>query len=244
MQVSKQVVGVVATAFLILFGSVCYLLGRESARRRAPVAVVTQASEPSALPAAEPPAAAAPPLPTTATPPASAPAAAAPAEAPAIAMPSRAAARDDAPALPAIRTRAADGAIGGEAAAARDYFARMQTIQTVGTGNDPNEMANKLLTASMTGDSTGFDDLIRAAQTGAERVRAITPPACCVAYHEHLLALVTDGVAMVQQIKRAMASNDAGALAALATSGASLQNRATALENDAAQIKARLGLPR
>ena len=244
MQVSRQVVGVVAAVFLTLFGAVFYLLGRESTRRRTPTVVIAEPSEPGvAAPpmptAAPPPSAAMPtsvaPMPTTAVAPAAA-------SAPAVVMPSAPTYKIEP--LPEIRTQAAENPIVGEAAVARDYFARMQAIQTIGTGNDPSEMANKLLTASMTGDSTGFDDLIKAAQTGADRVRAISPPACCVGYHERLLALVGDGVTMVQEIKRAMQTNDASALAALAASGSALQSRATALEAEATQIKSRLGLAR
>jgi hypothetical protein len=47
---------------------------------------------------------------------------------------------------------------------------------------------------------------------------------------------------MVRRLKTAITSNDAAALGTLATTGSSLQARATALEEEARQIKAKLGL--
>jgi len=131
---------------------------------------------------------------------------------------------------------------GGDArAAARDYFSRMQAIQSVASTNDTSEFANKLLTASMTGDSSGFDDLVKVMQAGAARARAVTPPACCVEYHQRLLGMLGESTRMVEQLKAAIGKSDSTALTALAASASALQTRASALEDEAGQIKARLG---
>jgi len=248
MQISKRAVYAAAAVFLALFGMVFFLLGRESTRRRSPTAMAATSptiaqppgeaeprpppppSMPSAAGMPPPPmpsAAAVPPPPPASPPPM--PSAAATPEAPAIEM---------AP-MPALGAQPA----GGDArAAARDYFSRMQAIQSVASTNDTSEFANKLLTASMTGDSSGFDDLVKVMQAGAARARAVTPPACCVEYHQRLLGMLGESTRMVEQLKAAIGKSDSTALTALAASASALQTRASALEDEAGQIKARLGL--
>ncbi|HEY0191220.1 MAG TPA: hypothetical protein VGC42_08885, partial [Kofleriaceae bacterium] len=130
----------------------------------------------------------------------------------------------------------------GPAAGVRDYFARMQAIQTVGPSGDTGELANKILASSISGDTSGLDELARAAEAGAQRAAAITPPPELAAYHQRLLSMLGEGAGMVRQIKTALHSNDASALGALAGTGSALQTRATALEDEARQIKARYGL--
>ena len=240
MQIHKNVVAAVAVAFAGLLAAVFFLLGRESGRRRSPpVAALSVASQQVAeLPAPAPVALVAP-MPTQAPQivPASMPRAPAmPAtepRAPAIAI-------APLPPLPALERPQAPAA--SPEAAARDYFLRMQAIQTVGPSSDTGEFANKLLTSAMSGDSSGFDDLIKVAEAGADRARSITPPSCCVEYHERLIAMLTESVQIVRQLKAAIATNDSGALTRLAASGSSLQTRANALEDEARQIKTRLGL--
>lgn len=223
MQVTNRVVAAAAIAFLVLFAAVFFLLGRESAHRR----VMAAAAPPAALEVGAPP----PPAPRTTrdpfaepsphdpapvAPPSAPPAVAAPpSAAPGTLAPSRLAA-----ALPPI---GAAPAANPEAAAARDYFTRMEAIQTVGPTSDTGEFANKLLAAAMHGDMSGFDELAQVAQAGAARAQAIAPPACCVEYHQQLIAMLTESVAMVQHLKAAIASNDAAALTGLAASGSSLQ---------------------
>ena len=246
MQISKNLVYTAAAAFLALFAAVFFLLGRESTRRRAPAAAPVA---PQPAPEAEPPRAAlnaqaAPPsgiasAPTPATPSAPAMPTTAPRPSGGPAVPSPALAMAPLPPLEQPRPAQSDAA-----AAARDYFLQMQAIQTVASTNDTSEFANKLLTASMTGDSSGFDDLIKVMQAGAARARMITPPPCCVEYHQRLLAMLAESTTMVEQLKSAIARNDSGALTTLASSASSLQSRANALDEDARSIKTRLGLAR
>jgi hypothetical protein len=241
--VSKRVAIVAAGIFLALFAAVCFLLGRESSRRRTLPAVSSPTPDSTAS-------AAAPVSPAIAAVNPAAPATIAAAPPPMVQLapappPPVRAALPSTPPLPPI------GAGGGpagpdssEAAAARDYFARMQAIQTISPTNDASELANRLLATAMNGDMSGFDDLVKTAEAGAERARAVTPPACCVEYHRRMLAMLGESVAMVGELKTAIKSNDAAALTALAASGSSLQSRANALEDEARQIKARLGLAR
>jgi hypothetical protein len=214
-QVSKPVVVATAAIFLVLFGLVLFLLGRESSRSAPPPATTAVTSVPVPTPA--------PATPVPTPPPAAVPAVQAPA-----------------PAIPATTAPPTSG----EAAAVRAYFAQIQAIQTLDLTGDAGEYANKVLAASMTGDSSGFDDLVRAAESGAARARAIAPPPACAAYHRQLLAMLGDSIAMVRGLKSAIGASDSAALGALAASGMSLQSRANALEAEEAAIKTRFGLAR
>jgi len=133
-------------------------------------------------------------------------------------------------------------AAGPEATAVRDYFTRMQAIDAVDLNGDTGEYANKLLAAAMTGDPSGFDDLLKAEESGAARARAITPPAACAAYHQRLLAMLAESIAMTKGLRTAIASGDTAGLTALAASATSLQSRANALDAEATALKTKYGL--
>lgn len=244
-QVSRNVVYAAAAAFLVLFAAVFFLLGRESSRRRGPAPGTATATAEVAMPevravAAAGTPAAIPALPAVAPLPGTrassdaevrvAPAARAGTSSPVIVA---------APLPPLEPSRAAAG---DAAAAARDYFVRMGAIQTFASTNDTGEFANKLLLGTMNGDMSGFDDLLRVMQLGAERARAITPPACCVEYHQRLLGMLADSTQLLDRLKTAIKGGDAGALTALTASASSLQTRADALDSEARGIKTRLGL--
>jgi hypothetical protein len=248
-QVSRNVVYAAAAAFLALFAVVFFLLGRESNRRRAPAAVsVTAPSEMSTSEAravaAVPPPAVIPALPAVAPVPRTR---GAPDAETRVGFAPRAGASEPtispvivaAPLPPLEPSRAAAG---DAAAAARDYFTRMGAIQTFASTNDTGEFANKLLLGTMNGDMSGFDDLLHVMQLGTERARAITPPACCVEYHQRLLGMLADSTQLLDRLKTAIKGGDTGALTALTASASSLQSRADALDSEARRIKTRLGL--
>jgi hypothetical protein len=251
MQISRSAVYAAAAVFLALFGAVFFLLGRESTRRRS--AAMASGSAPAPIAESSPVGAAAPiaqrAAATTAAPmqPAAQPMPTSTVgQVPAVAPASQDGAPERVPAIEmaAMPPLADPPAVADGRSAARDYFSRMQAIQTVASTNDTSEFANKLLAASMTGDSSGFDDLIKVMKEGAARARAIAPPPCCVDYHQRLLGMIAESARMVEQLKDAIGKNDSTALTALAASAGTLQTRANALEEEATQIKARLGLGR
>jgi hypothetical protein len=246
--VSRNVVYAAVAVFLALFAAMFFLLGRESNRRRHSVAAPAVATTDPATPDVDVVGAPVP-NPIGATP-AAAPTQGAPRRAaiePAVASAPRAGANEPpsapasiAPPLPLLvpgRTATSD-----PAAAGRDYFAQMGAIQTFASTNDTGEFANKLLLGTMNGDLSGFDHLLEAMQAGAERARAITPPGCCVEYHQRLLGMLEDSTQLLGRLKTALQKSDTAAMTSLATSASSLQNRADALDAEARRIKSRLGL--
>jgi hypothetical protein len=217
MQVSKNVVYGVAVAFVGMIAVIFFLLGRESqhVRSRPPGGDQIRAAQdttPSPIAPASPSVAVGAPPSMSTIAPASG------AQGPAAAAPS------------------------GEAAAVRDYFTRMDAIQAFTGSTDAGEFANTVLAGAMKGDMSGFDNVLKLAQDGVERARAILPPPSCRSYHDNLLRLLGEGVDMLQQLTAALKSNDTGALTAIAVSGNALQARATALEAEGKAIKSRFGI--
>jgi hypothetical protein len=129
-----------------------------------------------------------------------------------------------------------------EALAVRDYFAQMSAIQASGLAGDPNDVAQKLLASSMAGDSSGFDDIIRAAAEGEAKARAVQAPSVCADHHAKTLAFLHDGVALTRSLKSALERQDATGLTSLAASASGLQSRADNLMEEERTIKARFGL--
>ncbi len=213
MQVGKSVVYGVAFAFVGMIAIIFFLLGRESQRVRS-----GQAGGGQIRGAPVPESAPLPPVPASSPAAEATPTAVAPASV-------------DSPAPSP-----------GEAAAVRDYFTKMDGIQAFTGSTDTGDFANTVLAGAMRGDMSGFDTVLKLAQDGAARARAISPPPSCTSYHEGMLRLLGDGVEMVQHLTAAMKSSDTAALAAIAASGNALQIRANALEAEGKAIKSRFGI--
>lgn len=218
MQVGKNVVVAVGVAFVAMIAIIFFLLGRESKHPPSSERIV-QAQEvapevtPSPPPALPPSASPSPPSPPPSTPP---------------------------PPLVTQSPRVA--AVSGEATAVRDYFRQMDSIQAFTGSTDTGEFANTLLTGAMNGDMSGFDNVLKLAQDGADRARAISPPAACKSYHDNMLALLGDGVAMLKQLMDAIKRNDTTALASLVATGDALKARSEALEAAGKAIKTKFGI--
>ena len=118
----------------------------------------------------------------------------------------------------------------------------MSAIQASGLAGDPTEVANKILASSMSGDPSGFDDILRAAEDGESRARAVTPPPPCAEYHARTLILLHDGITLTRSLRSALERQDTSALASLATSASSLQNRTEALQQEERNLKVRYGV--
>lgn len=248
MHVSRNVIYAAVAVFLALFAAMFFLLGRESSRRSRAAAVPVMATPDPAAPDVG-----------VAGAPVSNPIIAMQAAAPAPVLPGRAAVEAGAATAPRAAANQPPGVAAISAAplpplepgravtsdavsAGRDYFARMGAIQTFASTNDTGEFANKLLLGTMSGDLSGFDHLLEVMRVGAERARAITPPACCIEYHQRLLGMLEDSTQLLGRLKTAIQNSDAAAMTSLATSASSLQNRADALDEEARRIKSRLGL--
>jgi hypothetical protein len=237
-QVSGKVVGGALGAFAVMIAVIAFLLGRESTRHERRVAETTPAPV-AALP--EPPST--PPESTAptagATPPAEQQLAPTPVPAPAPhtdplpASPS--------PSPPPTTAHPAAPARSQNASAIRDYFIRMDSIQAAGMG-DTQEVASKLLTGAMRGDTSGIDQIVSSVDASITKVKAITPPPECAGYHAKMLDLLGQSEQLVRSLKSVMASQDTGAIAGIAMTGDAIKTKTEALEAEGKAIRARAGL--
>ena len=238
MQVSKQVVGAAAAAFVVLVVIIAFLLGRESQRHErrleqsqlvgaAGTSPQGSAESPQGQPQAPPASTLPTPSPSVTTPPDNAPAPATP--------PTTIPVPTPVPAAPPSSSGSSN------AAQIRDYFLRMDTIQTGGMG-DTEEVAGKLLTGAMKGDLSGLDDLIKSVDDSVSKVKAITPPAECAGYHAKMIELLAQSQQLVRSLKQAMQSQDPSAIAGIAMTGEQLKTKTEALQTEAKAIRSRAGL--
>ncbi len=196
MQVGKPVVIGVGVAFVAMIAAICFLLGRESAHHGRVIST-TSRETPSEAPRELATAPEAPPPPSV--------------------VPSSPAIPSSAPAVRAESQQ--------DSTAVRDYFIVMDGIQAFTGESDVGAYSNTLLAGAMNGDMSGFDHVLELAKDGAAKARAISPPAACRAYHDKMLALLSDGIDMLRRLIDAMKTKDPSALGDLASSGNALKAR-------------------
>jgi hypothetical protein len=127
-------------------------------------------------------------------------------------------------------------------AAVRQYFREMDQAQDQGSIGDPKDFAQKLLTGMMSGDTSGFDQVVRAANVGLAKARTLAPPQPCASYHQQMLKLLEQTTAMLVKLRGALQNKDPGAAATIASDANSLKDAAEALEQQEKSIKSRFGL--
>jgi len=228
-QVSKSAVIGVVGAMVVMIGVIAFLLGRESGRHRAALpapapGVVVVGPGGVAAPAA--------PLPASPQLPGAAPSGFAAQPTPLAPPPLPTAAPR--PGAPLSESK-------DETAQVHDYFLRVAELQA-GPAGDPNEFANQLITAQISGDSSGFDELIKTGDAALAKAQALPVPAACSDYHQQLVKLLGDSMAMLRTLKSGLARKDANALTAILPAANALQSQTTALESTGRQLKARFGL--
>ncbi|HEY4002354.1 MAG TPA: hypothetical protein VGO93_26015 [Candidatus Xenobia bacterium] len=212
---------------VLLVGSLvglAFLLGRQTASPPPPVAAVAPA--PSSTP---PPAAAV----STETPPVETPA-------------SGAAARPEvSPAPTPVRPKPKHVVPRSSpvAKAVAAYFAAVDSIDQGQLTDDPQKFANQVVQGAMSGDMSGMDKLIREAEKGRSKLRALTPPDPCRHYHRDSLAVVEESLHLLHAMEQALKTNDANALATMAGEAQTMQSRSQALKDQEADLKSAYSVP-
>ena len=125
-----------------------------------------------------------------------------------------------------------------EAARVHAYVLRVDELQA-GPSGDPGEFANKLVASSMSGDASGFDQLITSARGALAAARAVPVPEPGATYHAKLLGMLADSVAMLTQLETALGAKDVSALTAIMPAANALQTQATTLESQGRELKRR-----
>jgi hypothetical protein len=131
-----------------------------------------------------------------------------------------------------------------DSAAVAAYFGRMDTVAAqVKAAQDPEALARTILDQTMSGNMTGFDELI-ATQRGLQaRMAEVVPPSSCREHHERSLRLVGRAIALLERTRDAVASKNTPALASVATEGRAIEEEAKATDALANDLRRAAGLP-
>lgn len=154
---------------------------------------------------------------------------------------------EDAPAEPIQETRAeprraetapepADGVRGDVAT----YFSDLDaiTVDHPSHTGDPQGHAQALVTAAMSGDTTGLDELITANNAMVKDIGGLSPPAPCREHHRRTLAVVNDSTRILQDLKSAMTTSDLGGLMAMQAKAGALEAELKAVDALGQSIRA------
>jgi hypothetical protein len=146
-----------------------------------------------------------------------------------------------APSAPAVSANTLTDAALGEAVAR--YFGEMEAIERQAKGrNDPQELAQRILSQATADDSSGFDELIRTSESLQRQISALIPPPPCQEHHQKTLAVIGESSAMLRRLRDAVLNRDMSALALFGSEGQVLEQRTREVDALAASIKRRYGL--
>lgn len=216
-QIPRGLLIALAAAFFVLATTLAFLLGRGSARKEPPTPAPTMAA---AMPG-EPDE---PPVTDTGK----------------LAPPTTTLAPLDAPAPTPSPTP--DNSLRDVVAR---YFQDLESIESRSKyWNDPQALAKAVMDQAGKADPSGFDKLIEANRRVRDDVRALRVPAPCAEHSRLTLALVEEGLSLLERVRTSAMnpSEDMGALSAFATAGQDLETRAKDVDALAKRIKEQFGL--
>ena len=119
------------------------------------------------------------------------------------------------------------------------YFREIEAID-VGSGSvggDPEAMAMAILGQATTGDTSAFDELADNQRAALTRLRAIRAPNPCREHHQRSITLLEQSIALLDRVKRGLASGNIGALSELSSEAERLKREAEQAESLARRIK-------
>jgi hypothetical protein len=210
----------VALALAILFAG--FLLGRRST----PVATPAPPSPPATLTANEPATQA------SAEPPA--------ASSPALEMPAATLPMQPPPEpAPAIVPPAASPASAPSADVER-YFEEADAVEARAKyWSDPQALAKTILQQATSGDTAAFDELIRKQRSARDDLSRMPVPPECAEHHRRSLAVMAEGIGLLERVRTALASGDLGALDGLQESARALEREAKEVDEMGRKLRAR-----
>lgn len=221
-QIPRGLLAALVTALALAVLIAVFLLGRESAGSKAPVATTLPPASIATAPEAGTPASSFP-FPAEAPPGSTVPAAALP-----LPLPGAAPAAD--PGVP-------------EREEVTRYFQESESVQARAKyWSDPQALARTLLEQASSGNTSAFDDLVRSQQQARLEMERLTPPSACAEYHRRSLNVMAEGLTLLEQVQGAMSGGDPGGLQHLAEKGRELEQEARAIDELGKGIRLRFGL--
>jgi hypothetical protein len=134
-------------------------------------------------------------------------------------------------------------ASGADRAELARYFSESETIQARAKyWSDPQALAKTILEQAASGNTSAFDELIRAQRQARTEMERLTTPAACDEYQRRSLAVMDEGIALLERVQGAVSSGDLGGLDALTSKGRELEAEARAIDELGRTIRQRVGL--
>ena len=131
-----------------------------------------------------------------------------------------------------------------DAAAVAAYFTQMDGVAAqVKAAQDPEALARTILEQTLSGNMTGFDDLIATQRALQARMTQVQPPGSCREHHERSLRLMGRAIALLERTRGAVAGRNTADIANVATEGHAIEEEARATDALANDIRRAAGLP-
>ena len=131
-----------------------------------------------------------------------------------------------------------------DAAAVAAYFTRMDAVAAqVKAAQDPQALARTILDQTLSGNMSGFEDLIATQRTLQARMAEVLPPAPCREHHQRSLRLIGRAIALLERTRDAVAGKNPSDLASVATEGQAIEEEARATDALANDLRRAAGLP-
>jgi hypothetical protein len=118
----------------------------------------------------------------------------------------------------------------GRADVAR-YFEEADAIEArTKYWSDPQALAKTILEQASSGSTAGFDELLRAQRRARDELARLSVPAECAEHHRRSLAVMADGLGLLERVKNALATGDLGGLDGLQEQARGLEREAKAID--------------
>lgn len=131
---------------------------------------------------------------------------------------------------PAIVPPAASPAAAPPSAEVMRYFEEADLIEARAKyWSDPQALARTILEQASSGDTGAFDELIRKQKGARDELARMSVPPACAEHHRRSLAVMAEGLGLLERVRTALGSGDLGALDGL-------QENARALEREAKEV--------
>jgi len=125
-----------------------------------------------------------------------------------------------------------------------DYMYSVNAILVANKNQtEPNAFAQQIMTATMNGDTTAFDNLIINYQNTKTQISALSPPPECKDYHDGCMGIMDRGIGMLEEIKGAIKSQDIDTLLAMQGKASSLEDMAREADSIAKNIYQEYNIP-
>ncbi len=129
-------------------------------------------------------------------------------------------------------------------AAVAAYFTRMDAVAAqVKATQDPQALARTILDQTLSGNMSGFEELITTQRALQARMAEVLPPAPCREHHQRSLRLIGRAIALLERTRDAVAGKNTSDLASVAPEGHAIEEEARATDALANDLRRAAGLP-